>query len=157
MPTGYTADIANDISFEQFVWRCARGMGALIMMRDDPYDAPVPEEFKPSTYNAEALKEAQARLTALRSMTPEQVKVAAEEAYVAEIERWNEHRDEKQSLRKKYDAMLAKVRAWEPPLDGSHRVQGFHDFANHGINRFRLLHEIRRQARTDGPEGLARS
>jgi hypothetical protein len=36
MPTGYTAAIKDGISFEKFVWDCARGMGALVMMRDEP-------------------------------------------------------------------------------------------------------------------------
>lgn len=52
MPTGYTANVPDGITFEQFVWQCARGMGALVMMRDEPTGAPIPERFEPSDYNA---------------------------------------------------------------------------------------------------------
>jgi len=36
MPTGYTNCIKDGVTFEQFVWKCARAMGALVMMRDEP-------------------------------------------------------------------------------------------------------------------------
>lgn len=50
MPTGYTADLhdGKDVTFDQFVKQCARGMGALVTLRDAPWDAPLPERFEPS-------------------------------------------------------------------------------------------------------------
>ena len=47
MPTGYTAPIKDGISFNDFMWGCARAFGALIMMRDDPPGTPIPERFEP--------------------------------------------------------------------------------------------------------------
>lgn len=40
MPTGYTAIIEEraDLSFRDFALRCARGMCACVMQRDDPMD-----------------------------------------------------------------------------------------------------------------------
>ena len=49
MPTGYTLDLYNgkDITFEEFVLKCARAFGALIDMRDEPcllYTSPSPRD-----------------------------------------------------------------------------------------------------------------
>ena len=41
---------------------CARAFGACIMMRDESVDAPIPEEFKPSTYHIEELEKAKSDL-----------------------------------------------------------------------------------------------
>lgn len=54
MPTGYTANIKNGITFEEFALDCARNFGALIIMRDEPKDAPIPEQFEASKHHEEA-------------------------------------------------------------------------------------------------------
>lgn len=69
MPTGYTAAIADGISFTNYAMGCARAFGALIEMRDEPSDAPIPEEFKPSTYHLEELQKAQKKLHNLCKMS----------------------------------------------------------------------------------------
>lgn len=115
MPTGYTADIAKGITFQQFAMGCARNFGALITMRDDPADAPIPETFEPSSYYAKALKEAQERLSELGAMTPAQVESTAAKAHSDALVRWHERKAKRESLRQKYRAMLAEVDAWQPP------------------------------------------
>lgn len=52
MPTGYTSPLyeGKEISFEQFALRCARNFGALVMMREEPLDTPIPEKFNPCEY-----------------------------------------------------------------------------------------------------------
>ena len=57
MPTGYTLELydGKDITFEEFVLKCARAFGALINMRDEPRDAPIPERFEPSYYHLKEL------------------------------------------------------------------------------------------------------
>lgn len=116
MPTGYTADVQGGkvTDFSAFAMQCARAFGALIMMRDDPADAPI-KDFEPSMYNLEAKRKAEAELMALRSMTVEEIRAA----YRAEQDKATRYRDEylqrKETERVRYEAMLAKVRAWEPP------------------------------------------
>jgi hypothetical protein len=41
MPTGYTYEIEDGSITElnEYVWRCARAMGAMVMMRDKPSGA----------------------------------------------------------------------------------------------------------------------
>lgn len=115
MPTGYTADIEKGISFEQYVWGCARNFGALILMRDDPSDAPVPDKFEPASYYEEWLEKANAKLAELRSMDDAAIAAAAEQAYAAGHAADLKRAADKATLRLKYEEMLAKVEAWNPP------------------------------------------
>lgn len=115
MPTGYTAAIENGISFEQYAWSCARAFGALITMRDDPHDAPIPERFEPSDYSRRSLAAAEAELAALANITPEEAQRRAEKERAEKILSNEDYIRKADALREKYDAMLAQVRAWQPP------------------------------------------
>lgn len=125
MPTGYTANVKDGITFEQFVWQCARGMGALIMMRDEPAGTPVPERFEPCDYNKKRAQEATAELARLQSLTPAQGQAECEADYV-KTERDKEARlDENKAQLAAYEAMLEKVKGWTPPTKDH---EGFKDF-----------------------------
>lgn len=126
MPTGYTADIAKGITFEQFTLNCARAFGALITMRDDPSDTPIPEEFKPRTeYHDKALKEAKVELLKLEVLTPTEAKYKAKEEYDKEVESRAKDLKENQVLMSKYKAMLKQVRAWKPPTPDHSELKNF--------------------------------
>jgi hypothetical protein len=115
MPTGYTAAIKDGISFEEFTWNCARAFGALIMMRDDPASAPIPERFEPSDYNLKRLAEARSRLAELEALTPEQCQQRADEQYESDEQSRLDRKQEMQDLRAKYADMLDQVRVWIAP------------------------------------------
>jgi hypothetical protein len=115
MPTGYTAAIANGITFERYAWDCARAFGALVTMRDDPPNAPIPDEFKASEHHATELASAQRELARIRTMTPAEANEAARQEYNAACASRAKRVKEADDLRAKYEAMLASVRAWEPP------------------------------------------
>lgn len=115
MPTGYTAAIAEGITFKQYALNCARAFGALIMMRDDPADAPIPEKFEPSNWHTERLQEASERLTQLRLMNHSDAESAALAAYGDATREYDKRLAEREVLRKKYEAMLAQVVAWQAP------------------------------------------
>lgn len=119
MPTGYTHPVQTGevADFPTFAMRCARAFGALIEMRDDPMDASIPDEFTPSPFYAERLKEAEARLVELRQMTPDEIRAAWSEAVDEAVRHRDEYRERKATERRRYMAMLAKVEAWEPPTD----------------------------------------
>jgi hypothetical protein len=125
MPTGYTAAVKDGISFEQFTWNCARAFGALILMRDEPTAATVPEAFKPSDFYAVRLAEAEDRLAVLKAMTPKEARTAARAAHREAAQRHAERLAEAQDLRNKYSEMLAKVVRWDPPTP---EHQGLKDF-----------------------------
>ena len=115
MPTGYTAAIKDGITFEKFALICARQFGALIMMRDEPADAEIPEEFKPSSWNAEKFAEAKAELRRVMSMTVSDCEQAAASDYAAAVEYRDRKIEENRQLEAAYRNMLRQVRAWTPP------------------------------------------
>lgn len=117
MPTGYTVEIANDISFKDFVMRCSRAMGATIMMRDEPFDAPIPERFEPSDYHAKKINEAIANIVLLEGMSETEAEIEADKSYLSALDRHNQRIAEKKELLKKYEAMLNQVNTWEPPSE----------------------------------------
>lgn len=125
MPTGYTADVAKGISFEQFVMRCARAMGACVSMRDEPMDASIPEQFEPGDYHARKLEEANVELTTLRAMTDEEADAAAAEAFAVDKHEQEKGIADAFDLRSKYESMLEHVRAWLPPTPDHERFKQF--------------------------------
>jgi len=75
MPTGYTHEITErDVSFEEFVWTCAHGIGAFIMSRDDSFDAPLPLEYKASEYHKEGIEEAEKRIAEINKISDSALK-----------------------------------------------------------------------------------
>ncbi|KVO95525.1 hypothetical protein WL21_32640 [Burkholderia ubonensis] len=114
MPTGYTADIAKGITFEQYAWDCARAFGALVTLRDEPH-APIPERFEPDGYYQKRLEEVHATLVRISEWTPEEIASEYQIAFDSLTAAHQKRIDDAEALRAKYEAMLAQVRAWQPP------------------------------------------
>ena len=125
MPTGYTENVPDGITFEQFVWQCARGMGALVMMRDEPTGAPIPERFEPSNYNAKRLQEATDELARLRSLTPEQMQAECEAKHAKSEAQKKKRLAENEAQLAAYRAMLDQVLAWVPPTKDHENFKEF--------------------------------
>lgn len=118
MPTGYTYKVVNGemADFSEFALNCARAFGALITMRDDPADAPIPEEIKPEcSYNEKRLAESKARLAELNAMTPDEMLSACEHAYATALASHDKYEADAAEEDRRLDAMLEKVDAWTPP------------------------------------------
>lgn len=117
MPTGYTAGVKDGkvTEFKDYALSCARAFGALILMRDDPMDAPIPERFEPTDYHLRGIKRAQERLIELEKMTPEEASRQARAAYDEARTARQQRREERAADRHRYEAMLEKVRRWTPP------------------------------------------
>lgn len=120
MATGYTADVANGkvTSFPEFAMQCARAFGALITMRDDPSDTPIPESFEPSTsYHETALATARTRFDLLKGMDVSAVALSAASALAAARASHEESEAERRTTKARYEAMLTEVRTWQPPTE----------------------------------------
>jgi len=117
MPTGYTLDLydGKDITFEEFVLKCARAFGALIDMRDEPMDAPIPDRFEPSDYHLKELEKAKRRLKEIRTWNEEKAEQEAERAYREALKEREEFIKKNKLIRKRYEDMLSKVQKWKPP------------------------------------------
>lgn len=120
MPTGYTAGIADGTitDLSGFAMRCARAFMPLISMRDEPMGAPIPDRLGKESYYAECLAEKQQELAELEAMTPEQRQAGAD-ADIAERNAQNaKWKADKAERRQRYEAMIAKVGAWEGSPEG---------------------------------------
>lgn len=125
MPTGYTQPIADGISFEEYALGCARAFGALIEMREEPADAPIPEEFKPSDFYARSLAAAQETLALVMALTPDEAEQEAQASYEAHLGEIERRTEDAAALRQKYEAMLAAVNAWPVPSPHHERFKHF--------------------------------
>ena len=118
MSSGFTAEFEKrEPSFEEFLWKCARGMGAFIHMREDSMDAPLrlPQENDFGTYHEDALNKAVRALQDYSTMSTEKAKMLLEKEYETTHKHAKEMINERNTLRKRYESMLAKVKAWQPP------------------------------------------
>lgn len=115
MPTGYTADIEKGISFEEFVWNCARAFGALVSMREDSMDAPIPDNLPVDTYHQKELKREIEELHRLENMTETEAKKQSKLEYDKSMKEWQKSRERNALLKNKYETMLNNVKEWKPP------------------------------------------
>lgn len=117
MPTGYTAPVQDGkvTEFRDFAMLCARAFGALIEMRDDSIDAPIPDEFQPSDYYAKNVAKAQHEIDRLLAMADADKSVAAQKAFEDAAASWDAYEARKAQSVARYEAMLAQVKSWSPP------------------------------------------
>lgn len=120
MPTGYTAKVAEGTvtELEPFALQLARGMGALVVMRDEPWDAPIPDKLPYSDYYEKKLDECERELDRVEAMSTTDAALAQSE----EIEKATEYRATYQQnmhdKEKRYTDMITKVKAWEGAPEG---------------------------------------
>ncbi len=124
MPTGYTADIENDISFEDFILGCARAFGACVHQRDDSA-SDKPKLRAEDSYYEEQLLTTEAELGALKTMNREQREAYGQELKDEGIASAQKYFNEKVLLKNKYDAMMQKVQAWTPPTSNHTSLKQF--------------------------------
>jgi hypothetical protein len=116
MPTGFTADIKDGITFQTFAMNCARAFGACVMLRDEPGGGEaIPEELKASQYHATRAAVAREELAALDAMSGADKERGAgrdyDNAETLRVESLQINRGQRAA----YLAMLAKVDRWTPP------------------------------------------
>lgn len=115
MPTGYTAAIADGITFKQFALRCARAMGPLITMREGPEDAPIPEALVPSDHHREWLGRSRASLDALLAVSESAKEGLAAFDYETAMDSFRARSQQVADLKGKYEEILRQVRAYQVP------------------------------------------
>ena len=126
MPTGYTDAVGKGevVDFDDFARKCARAMGACIMQRDDPHDAPVKMDTV-SNYYSRSIKEDKKDIKEFESMTTEE-KLLKFSKYKAEQLIYHLNVIAKNSeVEKNYRSMLENVLEWEAPTEDH---VGFKDF-----------------------------
>lgn len=128
MPTGYTQLLFDkpDATPADFIMRCARAMGACVMMREEPLTAPIPEKFtQDNAYHANSLKEAKDSLDAIKLMKPAQIEENLQSVYEKAEKHRLERYNEAVEVAKRFKVMREQILAWTPPTPGH---QGLKDF-----------------------------
>lgn len=121
MPTGYTSAIADGTvtSLKAYALRAARAMGALVTIRDEPWDAPIPLHLEPNTaYHDKALASAQSLLDTIMETSPEDHESAARKAFDDALAAYNQRHEERSAERLRYEAMRTKVAEWKGAPEG---------------------------------------
>ena len=126
MATGYTSKIYEDKqqSFEEFALLCARAFGACIMQREDDSDA-LPEMQKPSDCHAYELEKAKIELTKFNELSKEDFRKDFDK-YIDDQKKYNKKAlKDRTSLKNRYQEMLDKVHAWNPPTEDHSGLKDF--------------------------------
>ncbi len=123
MPTGYTAKISDDISFNEFIIDCARAFGACVTLRDT--NDPIPEQFEPSDYHLEKLEKVKTKLQLLNNLSTKEITNLCDEEYTENEKHRKETLDKITELRRKYRKMLESVLLWEPPTVDHNGLKDF--------------------------------
>ena len=117
MPTGYTAGVVDGTitDFPTFAMQCARAFGSLISMRDDAWDAEIPESFEPDSYHAVVRAEAGAKLAAFAAATDDELRQQWKSQHAANVQRVREANDRIAVQALRCREMLAHAENWLPP------------------------------------------
>lgn len=116
MATSYTAKLHDGPQeFKEFVLSCARAFTPLIEMRDEPFDAAIPPEFKPSPYYWEQIVKRRVSLKKLEAMPPSEAAREAERVYTHAMDDYRRANAKTSAVETRYRAMLTEVQSWVPP------------------------------------------
>jgi len=153
MPTGYTCRVQNGeiTNLRDFALVCARAFGALIEMRDDPLDVPIPKRIEPSDYHKKRLEEEHERLVWLSGLTAEQMEQEAQLQYEKEVEEYREDLKRIALERSRYEKIKAQVSDWQPPEELSRLKEFMLEQLNISIDGDCHLHR-KEQKRLTGNE-----
>lgn len=126
MPTGYTAPLhdGDPITFEQFVLRCSRAMGAAIHQRDEDSDAQITEMTVPDYYAANVDKAERALIEALSRSSQDWHEMQEQEVQQA-LTYKHEYVEKRAAMRDRYETMLAAVEQWTPPTKEHNGLKEF--------------------------------
>lgn len=121
MPTGYTAAVQDGTTTElrDFALACARNFGALIHLRDEPWGTQTPRCLPPADteYYDEQIAAARAVLAELPGLSAAECTARASVEHAEAVAALAERRAHRERIRRRYEAMLAQVWAWEVPDD----------------------------------------
>jgi len=126
MPTGYTAELMEKgMEFKPFVLQCARAFGALVLMRDAPMDAPIPEKFEPSDYNIKYLARAQEKHKTLSAMTNDERVAFGQAEKEKAVKSAYKKRERYKIQNERLSEMQSQVMAWKPPTPDHEGLKNF--------------------------------
>ncbi len=127
MASGYTSDLKDgkQVTFPEFAMRCARAFGALVDMRDDPLDAPIPDEFRPRNYHLDAIEATKKRLAEVEKWSNTRAEKEAKKAFDEEVRSITKSCEEDKRSGQAYTTMLKQAGKWVPPTKDHEGLKHF--------------------------------
>lgn len=125
MPTGYTYNIKDGITFKEFTMQCARAFGAYVTMRDTPNSEPAPEKFEASDYHLKEIKRAKKELSKLENFTTEEAIALRDKEHNQEVKENEKYANDNKDQKIQYLAMLEEVNKWNPPTPDHEELKKF--------------------------------
>lgn len=124
--TGYVHNMVDKKqSFQEFAMSCARAFGALVEMRDESMDAPIPEKFVPSDYHVKELRKANKALARLKGMSHLKKIAFGEAERRKSIRYYRDALKRSQQENEPLNVMLTEVAAWIPPTPDHAELKNF--------------------------------
>jgi len=115
-------------TFQEFTLTCAKAFGALIHMRDEPWDAPItlrPKTMSGNSYHVEAEAAARVELNELLAMDVNERLAYGERTRESSIKSAKESLDRITRSNATLDDMRASVLAWTPPTADHQELKAF--------------------------------
>lgn len=127
MPTGYTANIKDGISFRKFALNCARNFGATIALRDeDSSIEPTPENVRfGGSYYQKSLKSAKLAQAKFNKLSQKQKLQMFKREAEQILSQCRKSDLEMKAQKKSYLSMLDKVENWTPPTKDHKNMKDF--------------------------------
>ncbi len=118
MSTGYTCGVEDGTitEFPEFAMRCAKAMGALVTMREEPMNAPIPV-FEPSDSGKVNAERATRELNDLRATSDDILQGIIDREYDSRPVKDRQELADSDLKMARYDYMLSQVEVWNPPTD----------------------------------------
>lgn len=124
--TGYTHELVEkNQTFQQFAMSCAKAFGANIMLRDEPSDTPIPEQYEVADYYAKSVVDAKSELAGFEAMNTEQQLALAETEKMREIDAAIASMHKNELAVQKMRDTLEQVTAWTPPTADHQNFKAF--------------------------------
>ena len=127
MPTGYTSDIKDGISFRKFALNCARNFGATIALRDENSDVEVtPENVRfGSDYHKKQLVAAKSAKAKFQKLTRAQKHKLFRAETNKALDNCRRSDANMKAQKKSYLAMLGSAKNWTPPTKDHENMKSF--------------------------------
>ena len=126
MATGYTHDVVTGelTDFSKFLMRCAHAF--IVDLRDSGMDSPIPDEFPgDDSRRVKHLEEAELELEKLLQMSPDEKLALVKRQTAESVESAKREIREAREKRVRIEAMMDRVRAWNPPSEDHNGLKKF--------------------------------
>jgi len=151
MASAFTGPVQEGVitEFPDFALKCARAIGPFVLMRDDSDTSPEATRraivtgryLEDDSYGAKHLTDIEAELARVRDMYDGAVLAAAQAQHDDAVRLNEESVAERERTRTRYEAMIEKVEAWDPPTSDHAGLKEFmlsqlHESLEHDCHDF---------------------